>query len=111
MKKYILYRSLDVIDAEYDGQAPVDLDGHELVAIEYGEDIYVVSGALLKAAREDAGELEKYQRGFTAAAFDPEPIQHSRYSYHITAVLYPEYGEQNDLIEYGVVEEECVDCP
>ena len=43
--KYVLYRSFGSIDK--------DVRKHELVAVEYGKDIYEVTDALIKAAADD----------------------------------------------------------
>ena len=102
MKKYKVFRSFRKIDK--------DVKQHELVAVEYGEDIDAVADRLIKAVTADAGALEKYDNGhWEAAAYAPEPVQNfrkvKRYQYYLTAMLYPAFGEKNDQIEYGVIEE------
>ena len=97
MNKYKVFRTLSTIDR--------DVTKHELVAVEYGKDIYDVTDRLIKAVNDDAGSLEKYWKGFTASTDAPEPADGERYDYCMTAVLEPDYGEKNDLLEYGVTEE------
>ena len=101
MKKYKVFRSF--------GNADRDIKKHELVAVEYGDDIYAVTDRLIEAVNDDALELEKYRKHYTASSYAPEPVgwyrRVKRYAYIVTAVLSPAYGEVNDLIEYGVTEE------
>lgn len=101
MKKYKVFRSFGNVDR--------DIRKHELVAVEYGENIYDVTDKLIKTVTDDAAELPQYQKHFTASAYAPEPTPDyrrvKRYAYIIMAVLQPEYGEKNDIIEYGVTEE------
>ena len=47
--KYLLYRSFGNLDK--------DVKKHELVAVEYGKDIYDVTDALIKAAADDLAGL------------------------------------------------------
>lgn len=61
--KYLLYRSFGNLDK--------DVKKHELVAVEYGKDIYDVTDALIKAAAVTlpvCRNTEKYE----TAAFAPE---------------------------------------
>ena len=98
MKKYKVFRSLESIDK--------DIEKHELIAVEYGEDIYAVTDKLIKMINDDATGLEKYASGYTAYAYEPGAVTgHEHYDYYVMAVLAPEYGEENDLLEYGIVEE------
>ena len=102
MKKYKVYRSFGKIEDQ--------IKKHELVAIESGKDIYDATDRLIKAVCDDAAGLEKYQKGFSAYAYAPKPVEEfqkvKRYEYYLTAVLSPDFGEENDLIEYGVIEED-----
>ena len=102
MKKFKVFRSFGTIDR--------DVKKHELAAVEHGEDIYAATDKLIKAVCDDAIGMEKYQKGYTASAYAPQPVEDhrrvKRYAYYLTAILSPEYGEENDLIEYGVIEEE-----
>ena len=98
--KYILYRSFGSIDK--------NVRKHELVAVEYGKDIYEVTDALIKAAADDLAGMPEYENCETAA-FAPEPVKEFRrvrkYQYEMTGIVYPKYAEKNVLIEYGIVEE------
>ena len=98
--KYILYRSFGNLDK--------DVKKHELVAVEYGQDIYSVTDALIKAAADDLAGMPEYEK-FETAAFAPEPIKDfrkvKRYAYEMTGIVYPTYGDKNILIDFGIVEE------
>ena len=52
--KYLLYRSFGNLDK--------DVKKHELVAVEYGKDIYDVTDALIKAAADDLAGLSEYDK-------------------------------------------------
>ena len=97
--KYILYRSFGNLDK--------DVKKHELVAVEYGQDIYSVTDALIKAAADDLAGMPEYEK-FETAAFAPEPIKSfrkvKRYSYEMTGIVYPTYPGKNILIDFGIVE-------
>ena len=98
--KYILYRSFGNLDK--------DVRKHELVAVEYGQDIYAVTDALIKAAADDLAGMPEYEK-FETAAFAPEPIKDfrkvKRYAYEMTGIVYPTHADKNILIDFGVVEE------
>lgn len=51
--KYLLYRSFGNLDK--------DIKKHELVAVEYGKDIYEVTDALIKAAADDLAGMPEYE--------------------------------------------------
>lgn len=57
--KYLLYRSFGNLDQ--------DVKKHELLAVEYGKDIYDVTDALIKAAADDLAGLPEYEKYETAA--------------------------------------------
>ena len=98
--KYILYRSFGNLDK--------DVKKHELVAVEYGQDIYSVTDALIKAAADDLAGMPEYEK-FETAAFAPEPIKDfrkvKRYAYEMTGIVYPTHEDKNILIDFGIVEE------
>ena len=98
--KYILYRSFGNLDK--------DVKKHELVAVEYGQDIYAVTDALVKAAADALAGMPEYEK-FETAAFAPEPIKDfrrvKRYAYEMTGIVYPTHGDKNILIDFGIVEE------
>ena len=94
------------------GNVDRDVRKHELVAVEYGIDIYAATDALMKAVNDDATDIEKYRNHYVAEIYAPEPVEShrrvKRYVYIITAVLCPKHGAKGDIIEYGVTEEPCV---
>ena len=98
--KYILYRSFGELDK--------DVKKHELVAVEYGQDIYAVTDTLIKAAADDLAGMPEYEK-FETAAFAPEPIKDfrrvKRYAYEMTGIVYPTHGDKNILTDPGIVEE------
>ena len=99
--KYKLFRS------------PGDLDKavreHELVAVETGKSIDDVSDALIRAVRDDLAEMPEYAHCETAA-HAPEPLKLfrrvRRYRYDRMGIVYPEYAEENILMDHGMMEEE-----
>lgn len=98
--KYLLYRSFGNLDQ--------DVKKHELLAVEYGKDIYDVTDALIKAAADDLAGLPEYEK-YETAAFSPEWTKDfrkvKRYAYEMTGIVYPTYGDKNILIDFGIVEE------
>ena len=102
MKKYKVYCAFGRIDES--GRK------HELIAVENGWDIDEATNRLRKAVRTDVLGMEKYQRGYTVAvsALDiaDEYSEVNQYAYRIRATIYPDYGPKNDVIDYGVIEED-----
>ena len=98
--KYLLYRSFGNLDKA--------VKKHELVAVEYGKDIYEVTDALIKVASDELAVLPEYVM-FETASFAPEPIKSYRrvkcYAYEMTGIVYPTHGDENILIDFGIVEE------
>ena len=98
--KYKLYRSFGNLDK--------DVKKHELVAVEYGKDIYDVTDALIKAAVDDLAGMPDYEK-YETAAFAPEPVKDfrrvKRYDYEMTGIVYPTHADKNILIDYGIIEE------
>ena len=98
--KYTLYRSLGNLDK--------DVQKHELVAVEYGQDIYAVTDALIKAAADDLAGMPEYEK-FETAAYAPEPVRAfrrvKRYDYEMPGIVYPTQADRNILIDFGIVEE------
>ncbi len=98
--KYKLFRS------------PGDLDKsvlkHELVAVEYGKDIYDVTDALIRDVQDDLSGTPGYE-SYETAAYAPEPVRDfrrvRRYDYEMTGIVYPTRAEKNILIDYGIIEE------
>ena len=99
--KYLLYRSFGDLDK--------DVKKHELVAVEYGNDIDGVTEALIKAAADDLAGMPEYEHCETAA-YAPEPIKDFRkvrcYQYEMMGIVYPPNAEKNILVDFGIVETE-----
>ena len=96
--KYLLYRSFGNLDK--------DVKKHELVAVEYGKDIYDVTDALIKAAADDLAGMPEYEK-FETAAYAPEPVKDfrrvRRYAYEMMGIVYPTHGDKNILIDYTLL--------
>lgn len=99
--KYKLFRSPGNLDK--------DVRKHELVDVEYGDDIDAVADALIRAVRDDLAGLPEYARCETLA-YAPEPIHSTRrvkrYAYEMTGVASPANAPENFLIDYGIIEED-----
>ena len=97
--KYILYRAPQGLDK--------NVRQHELVAVEYGENIFDVTDSLIQDAADDLAGLPEYA-GCDTAAKAPEPIESFRrvkkYQYEMLGIVYPPKGEKNFLIDFGIVE-------
>lgn len=102
MKKYKVFRSFGLIDK--------DIKKHELIAVVSGKSIDAAEDELMRVVREDALGIEKYEKGYTAGAYAPEEVgsdrRVKRYDYCLNAILSPDYGGLNDIIEYGIMEED-----
>lgn len=101
MKKYTVYRA--------PGQADRDLGKHELVGVEYGEDIHAVTDALVRVVTTDISENPEYAKGIDICAYAPEPQDFrrtKRYQYFMTGSVALPGADHNTLIEYGIVETE-----
>ena len=102
MKKFCVYRFLD-------GKG-IFTDNCILVGVEYGKSIEDVTDKLIETVNEDMANMDKYQTGYTFAAFAPEKrIAHKskgtqQCAYTIGAIAYPDFFGENDLLEYGVIE-------
>ena len=100
--KFVLYRS--------SGSLEKDVRKHELVAVEYGNNIDEVTDALISDVKNDLAELPEYKCCTGSAAYPPERTEGIRrakkYKYEILGVVFPQYGEKNILVEYGITEAE-----
>ena len=98
-RKYLLYRTEGSIDR--------NLRNHELVAVEYGKDIYDVTENLIEAVYNDLSGCEKYEK-YEVAACDPElitiPLRTKRYTYKMEGIIYGADNGLNLLVKYGIVE-------
>jgi hypothetical protein len=101
MKKYLIYRAPKEIDR--------DLSKHELVGVEYGEDIDAVTDTIIRTVTDDLSGNPEYS-GCEVFAYAPEPTEASkrtrRYQYHVTGVVSPVSAKENILVNYGVIERE-----
>ena len=94
-------------------RSPVERDKavrkHELVAVETGKRIDDVADAFIHAVRDDLAEMPEYAHCETAA-HAPEPgklfRRVRRYRYERMGIVYPEYAEENILMDHGMMEEE-----
>lgn len=99
--KYTVYRSFGKLDR--------DIKKHELVAVEYGADIFDVTDKLIKAIEDDLSSSPEY-KGCRTCAYPPKVIQPDsrrvkRYQYEISGIVLPPHAPKNIVIEFGVVEE------
>lgn len=101
MKKYRIYRSLGKIDK--------DIRKHELVGVEYGEDVHGAMDRIIKTIHDDASKLPD-SKGYEAFVEPPEEdiIRKTRYTYEATAILESDGLPENKLIPYGIIESEAI---
>ena len=99
MKKYIIYRIADEDIENY--------NQHELVGVEYGEDIDDAMDRLIEAICEDLSENPKYA-GCTVCAYPPEDELNDSdwYQYQMDGVVSPPVAEENIVVPYGIIEQE-----
>lgn len=101
MKKYLIYRAPKEIDR--------DLSKHELVGVEYGENIDAVTDTIIRAVTDDLSGNPEYA-GCEVFAYAPEPMDESRrtrrYQFYVTGVVSPVSAKENILVDYGIVERE-----
>ncbi len=101
MKKYLIYRTPKEIDR--------DLSEHELVGVEYGENIDAVTDTIIQAVTDDLSGNPEYA-GCDVFAYAPEVMEESkrtrRYQYHVTGVVSPVSAKENILVNYGIIERE-----
>lgn len=80
---------------------------HELIGIEYGEDIYSAADDIIRAVVDDLQETEEYKHA-EVSAFAPEPVEDfrrsHRYNYYSVGIVSPPHADKNILIEYGIIE-------
>lgn len=104
MNKYKLYRSFGNIDKH--------VKKHELIAVEYTENIYNITNLLIKLVKDDLEFLTEYNKGCSANVYAPEPIEVfrkvKRYKYIIKSTLFPSCFGECIFIEYGITEEQNV---
>ena len=102
MKKYLIYRTTKGIDKE--------IKNHELIGIEYGDDIYAATDAIMRAVSDDLSENPEYAGcEVTACApeeVDPNLIRTKRYQYETTGLIMPPHASKGSHVDYGIVEQE-----
>ena len=99
MKKYMIYRAPGKVDR--------DIRQHELVGVEFGEDVFHVTDALIRSVCDDLSgqpENEKCEVYAFAPEEVPEDFHTKRYQYLMTGVISPPAAEKNTLIFYGITE-------
>lgn len=105
MNKYKVFRSLGKVDKH--------VRKHELIGVECGKDIHAVTDMLMKIVSDDMLGLPQFASGYTSYAYAPERIKEfqrvKRYAYYMDGIAAPDYGEQNTVIEYGIMEETAED--
>lgn len=95
--KYLLYRAGGPIDR--------NLRNHELVAVEYGKDIYDVTERLVNAVYDDLSCSEG--KIYDVDVYDPEPItiplRTKRYTYQMYGSIYCS-DNRDPIVNYGIIE-------
>lgn len=102
MKKYMIYRAPKKVDR--------DIRQHELVGVEYGEDIDAVTDALIQVVCDDLSGNPAYER-CEVYAYAPEDVpsyfRTKRYQYHMDGIVSPPVAETNTVVSYGITETDC----
>ena len=101
MKKYMIYRAPGKVDR--------DLGRHELVGVEFGEDIFDVTDTLIQTVCDDLSGNPEYGR-CRVFAYPPEDVPNyfrtKRYQYYMDGIISPPVAETNTVITYGIIETE-----
>jgi len=96
MKKYTIFRMPCDDDENY--------DQHELIGVEYGEDIHDATGRLIEAVCDDLSENPEYAH-CSVYAYPPDELSgETRYQYEMSGIVSPPVAEENTVIPYGIVE-------
>ena len=98
MNKYTIFRMPAEDDENY--------DQHELVGVEYGEDIYDVTDRLIQTVCEDLSENPEYAL-CDVGAYPPNDLDggaDAPYQYQMSGIVSPAYAETNTVIFYGISE-------
>lgn len=113
--KYIVYRFPDAVKFDPEREAPYLSEGFsfpvkpELVAVEFGRDIFSVTDALIQAVKEDLSTTEAYAR-CSCTAYPPEDLycvpcmSNEKFDYEISGVVYDYSKPENTVIYYGIQE-------
>lgn len=97
--KYKVYRSFGELDKQ--------IRKHTLVAVEYGENIYDVTPALIRAVTDELSCSPEYEKCDVWANAPQEvgAFRHvKRYQYEILGVVSPPNAPKNILIDFGIIE-------
>ncbi len=96
MKKYTVFR----LPCEDD----VNFDQHELIGVEYGEDIYDATDRLIEAVREDLfGNPKCVNR--SVDVYPPDEVSYdTRYQYEMSGIVSPPITDENAMVIYGIIE-------
>lgn len=104
--KYTIYKTFGNTPASIG----LDINKHELIAVEYGKDIYSVTDTLIKAVTDDLNSTEEYSK-CDNFAYPPKYIDNigvkadrSKYTYFISGIVSPVYAKENTVVYYGVTE-------
>lgn len=99
MNKYQIFRMPSEDDENY-GQ-------HELIGVEFGEDIYEATDRLIESICDDLSENPEYA-GCHVYAYPPEDEYGAAgpYQYQMNGIVSPPAAEENIVVIYGIVETE-----
>lgn len=98
MQKYTIFRMPSEDDENY--------DQHELIGVEYGDDIYDATDRLIQAVCDDLSENPEYAQ-CRVGAYPPEDLDGATpYQYQMSGIVSPAYAETNTVIYYGITETE-----
>lgn len=89
------------------GRIDKDIRQHELIGIEYGNDIYSAANDIIRAVTDDLQETEEFKHA-EVSAYAPAPVEEFRrshhYDYYTVGIVSPPHADKNILIEYGIIE-------
>jgi len=83
----------------------------ELIAVEYGADIYAVTDNLIRAIVDDLTNTDEFKGyGVTADVPDhPDVLSvytDMEFTYAMQGIAMPVYGEENLLVDFGIIEKD-----
>jgi len=98
MKKFTIYR-LPVDKSQPRSDA-------ELVAVEYGEDIFEVTPRLVRTVTAELSAMPEY-KGCDTCAYEPEKISRGRkYQYKMQGSVSPPNAPKNILVDFMIKEQD-----
>ena len=99
--KYLIYRSFGNLD--------VSIRKHELVGVEYGQDIDDVTEKIVREIEDDMASIPDY-KDWSIEVYAPEVVDWNRkvkrYQYVVYAVAKYPVAPKHKRIEYGIIETE-----